>query len=102
MTTQTTRPVFDRGPWWWRLRCELADWFGAWACRLEPEDRTSVSWAEGEYVYIERARRPKALWERKAHFHMPSVEAPMVGSEPLRCKDCREPMAWCSCVREPQ
>jgi hypothetical protein len=57
MTSRSERE-YDRGPWWWRLRCDLADLLGSWACRLEPEDRTSVSWAtDDDHIVIARARR---------------------------------------------
>lgn len=56
---QRRRAVEWRGPLWWRARCWLADLLGGWACDLEPEDRTSASWAEGDrIVFVRTLRRP--------------------------------------------
>ncbi len=52
-----------RGPWWWRARCWLADVVNGLGCRLEPQDRSSISWVERhgarEFVAIRQVRRPR-------------------------------------------
>lgn len=55
--TSSSRPEYNRGPWWWRGRCWLADLLARWARALEPGDRTNVSWIEGDWVVFDRARR---------------------------------------------
>jgi hypothetical protein len=47
-----------RGPWWWRLRCRVADAITAFGTRLDPADRSSTSWFEAGEIHIAPIRRP--------------------------------------------
>jgi hypothetical protein len=51
------RPAYDPGPWWWRLRCKIADKITHVAMTVEPDDRSSAHWFEGESIVIVDARR---------------------------------------------
>lgn len=55
---QKRRAVAWRGPWWWRLRCRVADVLLTVASRVQPDDRSTVSWRDGAQITIEEVRRP--------------------------------------------
>lgn len=58
-----------RGPWWWRLRCWLADRACEVGCLLEPGDRSSMHWYsdDGSSVYFAQIRRAKPAARRDLH-----------------------------------
>jgi hypothetical protein len=57
-----------RGPWWWRLRCWAAQVAIGLGTRLEPRDRSSVSWVETDprALVIQQVRLPHDQGDRHA------------------------------------
>ncbi len=53
------RAVENRGSWWWRLRCRIADRALSIASALDPGDRSSVGWIEAGFYVSRQVRLPR-------------------------------------------
>lgn len=61
-----------RGPWWWRLRCRVAQALLDAGGRLDPDDRSIICWQDDREVFYATVRmppypRPDHVWEIDGH-----------------------------------